>query len=544
MEERERLDSSATAMRAYLHRQIDPIAVGPLANYLPPTRTRTDPAELLVRLAFGLSATVVLLVAAVVIGAELRVLRGAPLPSSPATSAVSPGPFGLSASYGVVAMTRDGFVVRSETDPAPIRRIEPITRASRPEIAVSRNGRLVAYWRPPGSGDPPGDQLMLYDAATNADPRMLLRLDNNQVGGALVWADNDSGIAFVSMLRQSPSPGPLMHLRIIDIQAGQMKGDPREIATAANSATQLRPLAWIRESATVSAVEGTLQGEAMTYVMASETGAVKRFALRSGDQVVRMDDVVADPQVRMLGYLVTFTCQDGKPGCTLIRFWALEDPQIAAGWQANPGSTFTHVLWVPFTREALVLTRNDRDGSLTLGAWGPSLFGSRQTIAFVPSNPMFVVRPDGTAFFAAAFNGTWLASLYDLRTGQVLSTDLTTTGGGSPAYSVTLQSAEADRISSLPAVSPLLSEAEIITAAQKGVAFGDRLDRITASLDRGTFPFAGRAPTWTVKEIGEFQSIGRGPIPARAARCTIVTFNARTGLVVGIRMSQDEGDCS
>jgi hypothetical protein len=48
--------------------------------------------------------------------------------------------------------------------------------------------------------------------------------------------------------------------------------------------------------------------------------AAKNFAVSSGDQVVRFGDVMADSQTRTLAYLVTFTCQDGTPGCTLVRF--------------------------------------------------------------------------------------------------------------------------------------------------------------------------------------------------------------------------------
>src|SRR5713226_1144376 len=57
-------------------------------------------------------------------------------PRAPTASPAGPS-FGLSPRYGVIAMTRDGFAVRSETDPRPIRRIEPTSHLYLDSLAVS-----------------------------------------------------------------------------------------------------------------------------------------------------------------------------------------------------------------------------------------------------------------------------------------------------------------------------------------------------------------------------------------------------------------------
>jgi hypothetical protein len=301
----------------------------------------------------------------------------------------------------------------------------------------------------------------------------------------------------------------------------------------------------------VSAIEGTAEGVARNYVLAGEDGSVKRYAVSSGDQVVRLADVIADAQTRTLAYLVTFTCQDGVPGCTLVRSWALEDPQQALGWQANPGSTYLHLLWEPFTRNLLVVTRNDRDRSLTLEVWGsPHYGGSRAVPLSQKDASLLVMRPDGGAVFVGSFDGTWRADLIALSGGAApIAADLTPAGGGSPALSVTLDPGEADRIKALPAVSPLLTEGEIVAQVRKTIGFPDRIDQINATLDRGTFPAAGRAPTWTVKATGDFQQNSRsggpaGGAPPPPAHCAVWTFNARTGQLTGIQMSDATGNCS
>jgi hypothetical protein len=117
---------------------------------------------------------------------------------------------------------------------------------------------------------------------------------------------------------------------------------------------------------------------------------------------------MADSQTRTLAYLVTFTCQDGTPGCTLVQFWTLEDPQQALGWQANPGTTFVRLLWRPFTRDLLVVTRSNGDRSLSLQVWSSPHFGSSRAIPLSRTDASLVVsRPDGGAIFVGAFDGAF-----------------------------------------------------------------------------------------------------------------------------------------
>jgi hypothetical protein len=535
VDEREQLERDGAALRSHLQDRINLIEVGDLVTYL----ARPRPRRRLVhaaRFSFALAGTALLLIAAVIVGTQFRLSRVTPAATPAATSA----PVGLSAKYGIVALTPDGFVVRSETDPNPIRRIET-SRIFPQAVAVSRNGRLVAYWRHPESGEGSGDFLMVYDAATNADPRALVQVPF-EFGASLVWADDDSGIAFASQ----PIRGPLglpEKIQIVEIANGVAKGPARLLVfeRAPDQTSVVRVLAWIRETGTVSAIEGTSEGVATSYVKVGEDGSVKRFAVSSGDQVVRLDDVIADPQTRTLAYLVTFRCQDGTPGCTLIRFWTLEDPQQAQGWQVNPGATFVHLLWRPFTRDLLVVARNDRDRSLTLQVWTSPHQGSTRTIPLSQSNAsLLLARPDGRAILTAGSDGH--ADLVPLEdNAPSVAADLTPTGGGTPAFSITLDSNEAGRIGALAPAAPVLAESEIVAQVRKSIGFPDRIDQISASLDRGTFPLAGRAPTWTVKATGEFQQNFRGgpggTVPP--AHCTIWTFNARTGVLLAVRT-----DCS
>jgi len=541
VDEREELGSDGAALRSHLRARIDLIEVGDLVTYLARPR-RPRRLFRVARFSFAVAGTALLLIAALIVGTQFRLSRVPPASSPVATAP----PIGLSAKYGVIALTRDGFVVRSEADPNPIRRIEPTSHRYPETVAVSGSGRYVTYWRPNGGVLP--DDLMIYDATTNAEPRVLLHLTGEgETGATLIWADDGSGIAFATLRGGGRAPAQ-MHLVAIDVRDGRAVGVPRELGGAATAETLIKPLAWIRETHTVSAIEGTAEGIARNYVLAGEDGSVKRFAVSSGDQVVRLDDVIADPQTRTLAYLVTFTCQDGTPGCTLIRFWTLEDPQQALGWQANPGTTFMHLLWRPFTRELLVVARSDRDRSLTLQVWSSPHFGSSRAIPLsVTDASLFVVRPDGRAMFVGAFDGAWRANLIALDAADApVPVDLTPAGGGAPTLSVGLDVTETDRVSALQLMPPLLAESEIVAQVRKSVGFPDHIDQISGTLDRGSFPVAGRVPTWTVKATGEFTQnlrVGFGSSPA-PAHCAIWTFNARTGVLLGGQMNDAAANCS
>jgi len=539
VDEREELESDGAALRSHLRARIDLIEVGDLVTYLARPR-RPRRLFRVARFSFAVAGTALLLIAALIVGTQFRLSRVPPASSPVATAP----PIGLSAKYGVIALTRDGFVVRSEADPNPIRRIEPTSHRYPETVAVSGSGRYVTYWRPNGGVLP--DDLMIYDATTNAEPRVLLHLTGEgETGATLIWADDGSGIAFATLRGGGRAPAQ-MHLVAIDVRDGRAVGVPRELGGAATAETLIKPLAWIRETHTVSAIEGTAEGIARNYVLAGEDGSVKRFAVSSGDQVVRLDDVIADPQTRTLAYLVTFTCQDGTPGCTLVRLWTLEDPQQAFGWQNDPGTTFTQLVWRPFTRDLLVVARSDRDRSLTLQVWSSPHFGNSRSIALSQSDAsLLLARPDGRAISVAASDGR--ADLVTLDgTAPSLAADLTPTGGGTPALSVTLDSNEAGRIAGLAPAAPLLSESEIVAQVRKSVGFPDHVDQISASLDLGTFPVAGRAATWTVKATGEFtQNLRGGPGGTPSpAHCAIWTFNARTGVLRGIQMTDATANCS
>ena len=179
---------------------------------------------------------------------------------------------------------------------------------------------------------------------------------------------------------------------------------------------------------------------------------------------------------------------------------------------------------------------------MRLETWNITRFGSARTLTpLVPNASEFVVRPDGGAIFVAAFTGTWPATLYDLGTSDSLTTDLATNGGGSPSYSVTLDSTEADRIGRLPLASPLITDAEALALVAKAAS---RIDAGRATLDLGTYPFGGTAPVWTVKATGQFENVLRGPIAQPPSRCEIVRLNARSGQLLGIQLFPNERDCA
>ena len=440
-------------------------------------------------------------------------------------------PFAPSAKFGILALTRDGFAVRPETDPNPIRVIPQIEHRLPGGLAASNDGRYVAYWRPIAGG---GDDLMLYDAAANSDPINIAHLPE-ATGGAIAWADDDSGLAFASRPLVAGSRANLSVLGIADRA-------PRLIASANDAALLLEPRTWIRDTQSVSAIEVTPEGVVTAYVIAKESGQTLRFAVGSGDQVIRESGVTVAAQSRTLAYLVSFTCQDGRPGCSLIRYWSLADPQQAT-WEAQIGPDQSYAgLWArPFSRVTIAMV-SGRDATMRLfcrikGCGGPSELPA--------TFERVLLRPDGSALIGASFDGGWRGKLFSLQSGNDLALDLTTASGGAPTLSVTLDVATASAIHATPRVTPLLTDAEIlaIVKGRAGSGQGDRIDHIAATLDRGSFPFAGTAPVWTLVAAGRFTINTRGPGASLVVPCMIWRFNAQFATLIEQRWIVDAGAC-
>jgi hypothetical protein len=451
----------------------------------------------------------------------------APLAAPPTTLA----PLGPSAKFGILALTRDGFAVRPETDPNPIRVVPQVEHRLPGGFAASNDGRYVAYWRPIEGG---GDDLMLYDAASNSDPVNIARLPD-AIGGPIAWADDDSGLAFASRPLAAGSRANLSVLGIAD-------PIPRLIASGNDVTLLVKPLTWVRDTQSVSAIEVTPEGVVTAYVIAKESGETLRFAVGNGDQVIRESGVAVDAQSRTLAYLVTFTCQDGRPGCSLVRYWSLADPQQAT-WDAQigPDQAYTSVWARPFSR-VLIAAVSGRDAKMRLfcrtkGCGGPSEL--QDTFQRV------LLRPDGSALIGANFDGAWRGKLFALQTGSNVVLDVTTTSGGAPTLSVTLDVATANAIHAAPRVTPLLTDAEILAIVKgwAGSGQGDRIDRIAATLDRGSFPFAGTPPVWTVVAAGQFTINTRGPGIPFVVPCMVWRFNAQFATLIEQRSIPDAGTC-
>jgi hypothetical protein len=452
---------------------------------------------------------------------------GAP-PLGPSTAVL---PLAASAKFGILGLTRDGFAVRPETDPNPIRVIPQIEHRLPGGFAVSNDGRYVAYWRPIGGG---GDDLMLYDAASNRDPTDIAHLPD-ATGGPIAWADDDSGLAFASMPLAAGSRTNLSVLGVSDRTA-------HVIASGSDVTSRLRPLTWIRDTQSVSAIEVTPQGVVTAYVLAKESGQTVRFAVGNGDQVIRENGVAVDAQSRTFAYLVSFTCQDGQPGCSLIRYWSLADPQQAT-WEAQigPDQAYAGVWTRPFSRVTIAKV-SGRDSMMHLFCRSKSCGGPS---ALPATFERVLVRPDGSALIGASFDGGWRGRLISLQTGSDLVLDLTTASGGAPTASVTLDVATASTIHATPRVTPLLTDAEIlaIVKGQAASGLGDRIDRIAATLDRGSFPFAGTAAVWTVAAAGQFTINTRGLGASLVVPCMIWRFNAQLGTLIEQRWIVDAGVC-
>ena len=89
MEQGEELERSGAALRSYLRTELDAIDVDPLSAYLPRDQRKPSRLGRVAKWSFGLGATVVLLVGALLVGVQLRTLRSPATASATASSAAS-----------------------------------------------------------------------------------------------------------------------------------------------------------------------------------------------------------------------------------------------------------------------------------------------------------------------------------------------------------------------------------------------------------------------------------------------------------------------
>ena len=313
-------------------------------------------------------AVVALLVVVLVAGLAIRNGdQGAAVPSlgpSPSpTSSGSPAPSGAtnspsaspSSSPGVLD-DRYGFLVtagtakaslRSETGGAPVG-VKPGFAADFDGIgfAVNRSGTSLAYWHTAAGGGTPHELRIVRIG--DQEEQKLITLPTSQLGGTIVWSDDQSGLLYEvhSVEQIGPIGGPkTSSLESFDLRATQAQGTAYGLLT---NGRVYAPIAWSPGTNLVAAGEtgeGGFMSAYVTFTTATLPAGVspeKRVAV--SDRMV-MGTVHASSDVGsgapephfVLGALL----DSGA-----IRWWPLAD--YAAGKVVSgSGSQIAGAAWLP-----------------------------------------------------------------------------------------------------------------------------------------------------------------------------------------------------
>lgn len=271
--------------------------------------------------------------------------------------------------------------------------------------APSHDGKRIAFWRTGPQGNNP-QELRVVEVATGAE-RMLTAIPLGQGGGAIAWANDDTGLLYETHSTAEPPPGPptappsqLFSYDFVP-SANAIATDP---ALRNSGGLVFIPLAWDKAAGIAAALTTGEGGFAAEYIVWDKRAAtVKRARFPWG---VLYSAVQPSPEATMM-----LASEFDRSG---LRFWPIGDignaqrltpPPDAAGksvgasWRPGARGDFA---WVTASSVSLHTFATDRV---------PTLLASGQDIAIVGW------RADGSGILLTQFGGG--ISVVDLATLRV-----------------------------------------------------------------------------------------------------------------------------
>jgi hypothetical protein len=274
----------------------------------------------------------------------------APSPSASRAATVTPTPTTSLATTGASggAVLRDdfGFIVdqpgsqgsaslRAESSDTRIAGISFTHLA----LAVSPDGKTVAYWRPGSGVAGGGAQLRIINTLGNSTEQTLVTLPADQRGGGVAWSSDGGALLYSTEAGNFGVGGGTNSttLNIYELAANGRHG--AIVDTQSNKGSIYRPIAWDR-SANLAAAgitgEGGLLGSYVTVRTNSDGSfTLQRVDLQGGD--ISMGSVRASSDAKLVL---------GINGGAAVTFWPIADVgamktasgtgQSGAQWQ--PGS--------------------------------------------------------------------------------------------------------------------------------------------------------------------------------------------------------------
>jgi len=344
------------------------------------------------RLPLEVSAAVLILLLAFVMGNALAGWRGAapaavPSAAATATPQGTPNPSGvLSERFGFVwAQEPSGTWVRPETGQGGFQLLARPYGFSLCSCAVSPDGTRIAYW---SGGAPGGVELMVLDVARPTQQATIYTAPEDQRVSAAAWSSDGSGIIF-SLEAVTPAGGPdsgpsSSALLVIEASGGTA----RTLIESSQSAPVYVPLGWDRQAGIAAVGESGPGGYMRAYVTVHTSGdpALRRIVV--SENIYMLSVNVSTDQRFVLG---VFFDQSGGT----LRWWKLADfGSMVSGPRIG---SLIRAKWRPLTSEIAWIDRGELQ-LLDVQSGKRSANG-----AFPPGDyALGAFRPDGSAVLATA----------------------------------------------------------------------------------------------------------------------------------------------
>jgi hypothetical protein len=312
-----------------------------------------------------------------------------PTPAAPAL----PHPFALIVQAGETVSIRseaDGLEVATlpgGSAPPAGQRVGP--------LAVSSDGRLVAYWTTPESGR---NELHLWDPRQRRDV-VLQRSPAGEVGTGIAWSADGSGLllSFSTVARLPGIDGPpeRSFLRVLYVLT---PAQTSELTRA--DRTSFLPVAWDLPQGVAAAIEIGAGGFAANYVLI-RPGQITRTRLQNTLGVDASTDaawIVATRNIQTAGEIVA---------------WPIAEPDKQIVLAPPADRAVRSYGFVPGTSRVIVGTtaRVVTAGSqTTFSLWAPAT-NERRSIPGDPTGSFARPRSDGTALYLGDGQGAYLVEL-------------------------------------------------------------------------------------------------------------------------------------
>jgi len=189
------------------------------------------------------------------------------------TRSPKPSPTAFTGHYGFLVAGSTGYVVRSESNEAPLGTIDLAGGA------VSPDGRLFAGW----TRTTPAD-LRIVDVNKTSQFSKVLTLPAGERGGGIAWSTDGTGLVYVAESIAVANSGLVpasSALRLIALTTnGTADGAPREVGRF--DSIVVRPGSWDRLGGDLVTALGVIPGTASEYIVVRGTDSPERRALPDG----------------------------------------------------------------------------------------------------------------------------------------------------------------------------------------------------------------------------------------------------------------------